>query len=184
MMSEETQPEASRLRWIAKVNVTLGIISLVRFAPELVTIVPKDPKGEYYFLVVLDLLIAGLWLKSGLALRKHGRGALGFAALVGALIFAHSITSAIFFAREISRIGLPRRDTSEFFIILAFLGSRSLIYVAEFLFCPYALYQLVKLADEPDAASNPRRSVVLAIIVTFPVAVGLHCIYLSVVFSR
>lgn len=184
MMSEETLAELPRLRWIAKVNITLGIISLVRFAPELVTIVPKDPKGVYYLLVVLDLAIAGLWLKSGLALRKHGRGALGFAAFVGSVIFAHSITSAIYFARELTRIGLPRRDSSEFFIILAFLGSRYLIYVAEFLFWQYALYQLVKVADEPEAPSNPRRSVILAILATFLVATPLHCVYLSVVFSR
>jgi hypothetical protein len=184
MTDGEEIPQNPRLSWIAKTSITLGIISLIRFAPELVTIVPKAPRRVYYLLVLLDLVVGGLWLKSGLALRKHGRGAVRFAAFMGAVIFAHSLTSAIFFAREISRIGLPSRDSSEFFILLAFLGSRYLIYVAEFLFWPYALYHLVKMADEPDAASNPRRSVILAIIVTFLVAVTLHCIFLATVFDR
>jgi hypothetical protein len=183
-MSEELTPEPSRLRWIAKVNITLGIISLLRFAPELLTIVPKGPRNVYYLLVIFDLIIGGLWLQSGMLMRKHGRGALGFATFVGAVLFAHSITSAIFFAREIARIGIPRRDSSDFFVILAFLGSRYLIYVAEFLFCPYALYQLVQLADEPDAVSNSRRYTILALVSTFIVAVVLHCIFLATVFDR
>ena len=184
MMPEEPSPSPSRLQWIAKANIIFGIASLIRFAPELVTIVPKEPRGVYYLLVIFDLAVGGIWLHSGVALRKHGRRALGYASFVGAVIFAHAITSGIYFAREISRIGVPRRNSADFLLILAFLCSRYLIYVVEFLFWPYAFYHLLKLADEPAAESNPRRSVLLAIILTFLVATPLHCLYLSVVFSR
>jgi len=185
MTDGEAIPTPSRLPWIAKANVILGIASLVRFGPELLSVLHRDPKLAYYALVALDLLIAGLWLKCGLALKKHGRGALGFATLGGAVIFSHSIMSAIFVGHELVPV-LSRMSSSDsaYFFMLSIAGSRFLIYAIEFLFWPYALMVLLRVAGESEEDPGARRSVRRAMIAAFLLGGLFHCVYFAGVFGR
>ena len=185
MTDGEAVPAPSRLVWIAKANIILGIVSMIRCAPELLSVIPKGPKIAYYALAALDLLIAGIWLKCGLALKKNGRRALGFTTIAGAVIFSHSITSAIFVGQELLR-GFSHRSSpdSTYFIMLSITGSRFLIYAIEFLFWPYALMVLLRVAGESEEDPGARRSVRLAMIAALLLGGLFHCIYFAGLFGR
>jgi hypothetical protein len=80
---------------IAKANIVLGIVCLVRLVPELVTVsLISGPHWKYLMLLGLDVLVGALWLRAGLALRKEPARNLAFAVFACALVLAHSITSA------------------------------------------------------------------------------------------
>src|SRR6185436_4678872 len=127
MTADQSTVAPDRLRWIAKASIILGLASLLRFLPEMISVLPKNPSGRYFAMVALDLVVGAIWLKCGLALRKHGRGAIGFAAIGGAILLAHAVTSGIVIGREILR-DLSRPHHADYFLFLAVAGSRFLIY--------------------------------------------------------
>src|SRR6185503_4419843 len=174
MTSDEAAPR-DPLRGLAKANIILGIASLIRFGPELVLILQQRPDGEYLALLAMDLVIAGLWLKSGLSLRKHSEEAIRFVSIAGAVIFAHGGASGYFFGRELLRFsGNILREPQ----ILAFIGSRFLIYAIEFAYWPFALIRLSNLAS----AKGRRPEVVIIAAWSFVIAAVAQSIVLSVVF--
>ena len=183
MIEGEAIPAPPRLRWLAKASVVLGAASLIRFLPELISIVPKGPSRRYFALVALDLVIGALWLKLGLALRKHARGAIGFASIAGAVIFTHAITSAIVVGPQLVK-SLHRSPEKDYFLMLAVTGSRFLIYGVEFLFWPWAFLTLFRLARDPEGDPTPRRSVLLATIASLLISAVIQFMILATIFDR
>jgi len=176
MPEADSDPGTHRLRLIARTNIILGIASLVRFVPELIMLLPKE--GDYFVLAALDVAIALIWLKCGFALRRHALNALGFVAVGGTVIFAHSLTSSCFFGWLLQKNGFPYRADPDFFIVLAFLGSRFLLYGIEFLYWAWALFVLLLLAEDPTW----RRSIRLAIVIAFFIAAAIQSVVFWVVF--
>src|SRR5688572_8928223 len=157
------------LRLIAKICIILGIASLVRFGPELVIVSVNSTSGSYYAVLAQDIVIALLWLKSGLALRKRSFRAIGFAAVCGAAILAHGAVWAYIFGKEILKQWTwISRDYSA----MAFMGSRMLLYAIEFGFWPFALLRFIKLTEE--GSPTLKGSVIRAIVGAFLIAGALQ----------
>jgi len=139
--------------------------------------------NRYFALLALDLLIAGAWLKSGLALRKHRRGALGFAVIAGAVIFAHAAASGYFVGVRMVKDLEVVRHSPNFLMFLSVTLSRLLVYAAEFFYWPFGLSILTKLAgtDESDPEHRPseRRSVILAMVAALLIGGVVQSFYLS-----
>jgi len=133
---------------------------------------------SYIALLALDLSIAGAWLKSGLAIRKHLRGALGFAVIVGAVILAHSAASGYFVGVRMVKDLDRFRDSPNFLIFLSVTISRLLIYAAEFLYWPFALTVLAK------QAGVERRSVMPAMIAALLIGGLGQTLFLSILMHQ
>jgi len=181
-----------RLLWIAKANIILGIVCLVRLVPELVTVslmTGRGPHWQYLMLLGLDILVGALWLRAGLVLRKRPGQDFAFAVFACALVLAHSIVSGWFLGRillrDLTRV-VPPLDSSgassRDLVAMGLSGSRLLIYGIEFICQPFLLILLRRSAAGADRSSG--RGFVMALVGWFLVGVVVQYIYIGALMTR
>src|SRR5215831_4733938 len=136
-----------RLDWIARGNIVVGAVSLLRLMTEMQLFWTRQDWAELPACAVFDALVGSLWIAGGLLLKSRHSASLQVVALSAGAAAARTIISVMLFSPRLLWKLWKAQNDPEFLQVLGAVGSRFLHYGIEFVYWPIVLFAVLKASQ-------------------------------------
>ena len=145
-----------RLEWIAKANIVLGVVSIVRLIIEIQFFWSTRNLSRHAEFAAFDLAVGSLWVASGLCLLSRHTSGLAVAAIAAGMAAARSLISVMLLGPGIAQGLWQHRNDPAILAGIAFVGSRLLHYAIELVYWPFVLFLVLKASErQPRSPGDP-----------------------------